>query len=323
MESKVSVIIPVYNAEKYIAATLNSVLQQTWKNVEIIIVDDGSTDNSLPITKEYESSNIRIISQENKGASACRNKGLLHATGEYIQFLDADDLLSPNKIEDQMKELQCSDKGAIASCGWAHFSKNISDAVFNHQKVWKSYEKPYTWLVDAWFGGGMLQTACWLTPKSVIDKTSGWDEKLTRNPNDDGEFFCRVLLQSSNIVFTNTSKVYYRIPGSLNVSSQKSRIALSSLLESYYSYEKNILKVNDNFKIKVALATNYLNFIYQYNDVFPDLTQKAELYFRNLGFRKMWPVGGKRFKFICKIMGVKNTLKMKGNFRALVNNSRI
>jgi glycosyltransferase involved in cell wall biosynthesis len=307
----------MYDAEKYITDTLNAVLRQTWKNIEIVIVDDGSRDNSLSIAKRYESSNVKVISQKNKGACASRNRGLLDATGEYIQYLDADDILSPGKIEEQIKVLQRSGKNTIASCGWAHFAGNISDAVFYPQKVWKNYEDPHRWLEDAWLGGGMMQTACWLTPRSIIEKTTGWDMRLTQN--QDGEFFCRVLLQSGNIAFTNTSKVYYRVPGDLNISSQKSKMAISSLLESYHSYELNILKVDDYPNIRVALGTNYLNFIYQYNDSFPDLAEKAKRYFRNLGFTKMWPVGGIRFKLVSKIVGVENALKIRKGVASLVN----
>ncbi|MCP4971863.1 MAG: glycosyltransferase family 2 protein, partial [Arcobacter sp.] len=96
-----SVIIPLYNKENYIENTLQSVLDQTYKDFELIIVNDGSTDNSLEKTKNYLSSfvNHKIISQKNKGLSATRNKGVLEAKGEVIAFLDADDFWHPNFLE--------------------------------------------------------------------------------------------------------------------------------------------------------------------------------------------------------------------------------
>lgn len=99
---KVSVILPVYNAEKFIAQCLDSIMGQTLKEIEIICVDDGSTDNSLQIMKEYENkySNIVVISQENAGAGAARNKGLKRAKGEYLSILDADDFFEPNMLEE-------------------------------------------------------------------------------------------------------------------------------------------------------------------------------------------------------------------------------
>lgn len=102
MESvKVSVIIPVYNAEKYLAECIDSVIGQTLKSIEIICVDDGSADESLKILKEYEKADrrVRILCQENAGAGAARNTGLAAAKGEYLSFLDADDFFEPDMLE--------------------------------------------------------------------------------------------------------------------------------------------------------------------------------------------------------------------------------
>ena len=92
----ISIIIPVFNSEKYIEQTIKSAIDQTWANKEIIIIDDGSTDNSLAIAKQFKNDRIKIITQQNKGASAARNKGIAEAKGTYIQFLDAVDILSAN-----------------------------------------------------------------------------------------------------------------------------------------------------------------------------------------------------------------------------------
>lgn len=96
METKISVIIPVYNAEKYLAETLDSVLNQTFTDFEVIAVNDGSTDNSLNILNEYgnKDSRIKIFSNSNSGVSTARNTGIEKASGEYICFIDADDLIA-------------------------------------------------------------------------------------------------------------------------------------------------------------------------------------------------------------------------------------
>ena len=102
---KISVIVPVYNTEEYIEKCINSITGQTYKNLEIIVVNDGSTDNSLNILKSLQSkdSRIRIINQENKGVSAARNTGLDNTTGEYIAFVDSDDYLEKNMYEKMLK----------------------------------------------------------------------------------------------------------------------------------------------------------------------------------------------------------------------------
>jgi len=92
---KISVIIPVYNTEKYLSRCLEHVINQTYKNLEIIIVDDGSTDSSLTIAKRYakQDKRIKILHQENSGPANARNNGLSHASGDYIHFMDADDII--------------------------------------------------------------------------------------------------------------------------------------------------------------------------------------------------------------------------------------
>ena len=98
---KVSVIIPVYNAEKYLHQCIDSIVNQTLQNIEIICVDDGSSDHSLDILQEYQQKDARIqvITQKNGGAGAARNNGLRHAKGEYLSILDADDFFEPDMLE--------------------------------------------------------------------------------------------------------------------------------------------------------------------------------------------------------------------------------
>ena len=104
-QAKVSIIIPVYNGEKYINECLNSVLNETYENIEIVIVNDGSTDNTSDILNEYQENRIKIINQRNQGVSAARNNGIKNSTGEYITFLDIDDIIIPNYIEDLVHTL--------------------------------------------------------------------------------------------------------------------------------------------------------------------------------------------------------------------------
>lgn len=106
--NKVSIIIPVYKAEKFIADTLQSALDQTYKNIEILIIDDGSPDRSIEICQQFTDPRIRIIRQQNRGLPGARNTGIRHAQGEYITLLDADDLWLPEKLEKHVKHLDNS-----------------------------------------------------------------------------------------------------------------------------------------------------------------------------------------------------------------------
>jgi len=108
----VSIVVPVYNAERYLKDTLQTVLDQTYEKWELLLVDDCSTDTSVEIIKTYKDKRIKLILQEkNSGAAVTRNRGIVEATGEYIAFLDADDIWMQNKLKNQiqfMKEKKCA-----------------------------------------------------------------------------------------------------------------------------------------------------------------------------------------------------------------------
>lgn len=104
MSALVSVVIPTFNHGQFIQETLESVFTQTYRNIEIIVVDDGSTDNTFDLLSQYRN-RIKIIKQDNKGVASARNRGFLESTGEYIQFIDADDLLVSTKFEIQLDYL--------------------------------------------------------------------------------------------------------------------------------------------------------------------------------------------------------------------------
>jgi len=105
---KISVIIPLYNAEKYVAQALGSVLGQTMGDYEVLIVDDGSSDNSVAVCRELKDPRIKIISQTNSGAASARNRGINESIGDYIAFLDADDAWVPEKLAKQLAHLEHS-----------------------------------------------------------------------------------------------------------------------------------------------------------------------------------------------------------------------
>ena len=100
MEQKVSIVVPVYNVEKYLKRCVDSLIEQSYSNLEILLVDDGSKDSSLSICKEYElkDSRIRVFHKENEGLGLTRNYGIERATGEYITFVDSDDYLTSDAI---------------------------------------------------------------------------------------------------------------------------------------------------------------------------------------------------------------------------------
>lgn len=118
---KVSVIIPNYNYGRYLSEAVESVLNQNYKNLEVIVVNNGSTDNSLEVLKTF-GNRIKVVDQPNLGQSGARNTGLDHAVGEYIAFLDADDYWHPKKIEKQVSLL--NNNTQLVYCGISRFDKS-------------------------------------------------------------------------------------------------------------------------------------------------------------------------------------------------------
>jgi len=308
IKKKVSVLIPLYNSENYIEASIQSVFNQTYPSIEIIIVDDGSSDNSYKLAKLYESENVKLIQQPNKGAAAARNTALSFATGDYIQYLDADDLLSPDKIEKQVAILD-KNPDCISSCAWGRFVKNPNEARFVKQAVWADF-KPVDWLVTAWNGGGMMQTACWLVPRQIAGKAGMWNENLTLH--DDGEYFCRIILQSKAILFIETAKVYYRSELPHSLSRSNNRTAAKSVLDICTSYKNQILRVENSERTRYACMLNHLNFLYRFHPHHPDLLEQAKAQITELGFTKLPPVaGGRNFRRLARLIGFENALKLR------------
>jgi len=105
MQPLVSILIPAYNSEEWIGETIRSAVEQTWPRKEVIVVDDGSRDGTLAAAKVLASKEVTVVTQENQGVCAARNHALRLCQGDYIQWLDADDLLAPDKIERQFAAL--------------------------------------------------------------------------------------------------------------------------------------------------------------------------------------------------------------------------
>lgn len=121
---KVSVVIPVYTVEKYIADAVQSVLEQTYKELEVIVVDDGTPDASIEICQQFTDPRIKIIHQNNRGASAARNNGIRHAQGDYIAFLDGDDTWVPEKLEKHISHLESSPNVGVSFSYCAFVDEN-------------------------------------------------------------------------------------------------------------------------------------------------------------------------------------------------------
>lgn len=298
----VSILIPCHNAEKWLAETLTSAINQTWQSTEVIVVDDGSTDNSLAIARKFQSNTVKVFSQANQGASAARNLALQQAQGDFIQYLDADDLLSPRKIEQQMKLLQQNSSGYVASGAWTRFYNDISEAAFKPQPLWQNLN-PTDWLICAWEHNNMMHPAAWLIPRAIAERAGVWNETLTLN--DDGEYFSRIVLASKGVKFCSAAKVYYRsgIQGSL--SGSKSADAWMSLWRSLQLDRDHLLKVENTYRTRRVCANRFQRMIYDLYPKYPRLLKQIEAEILQLGGSDLPPVGSPRFHQVSHLFGWK------------------
>lgn len=272
----VSIIIPVYNAEQFLTETIESTLQQSFKNIEIIIVDDGSKDNSYQIAKQYDCAQITVVKQANQGASAARNHGIALAKGDYIQFLDADDFLHPQKIENQIETLKNYTDLHLIGGTWQRFVNtidNIYGEVMPKIKQEVAYFDKVEWLIER----PMMVPHTWLVSKTLITLAGPWNEGLTLN--DDGEFFYRIIAASAGVVIDCKAKAYYRSLNSASLSSRNGRKAMLSWIKSIQSYKKIVYQIAGDRGNDSVDQYFYLLSYWCLNE-FPDLVEicKTEMY---------------------------------------------
>jgi glycosyltransferase involved in cell wall biosynthesis len=256
MKPLVSILIPAYNAEPWIADTLRSALAQTWAGKEIIIVDDGSRDQTLGVARQFASEVVSVVTQENQGASAARNKALELCQGDYIQWLDADDLIAPDKIAKQVETSErCGNDRTLFSSAWGRFYYRIDKASFASTSLWCDLS-PVEWLIRKLGQNLHMPPATWLVPRELTDAAGLWDTRLSLD--DDGEYFCRLILTSDVIRFVPDAKVFYRAsgPGSLSSIDESEKKLISQFL-SMQLHVGYVRSLEDSERVRAA-CLNYL-----------------------------------------------------------------
>ena len=214
--NKISVIIPLYNREAFILPCLQSVMNQTYRNLEALVIDDGSTDRGPEICREFgrRDSRIKLYSQKNGGVSSARNRGLELAQGEYIFFLDSDDAIHPLLLESSIGQME-EHHIQLTACGYAR-TERVDDILASPADGPPCWQRMEGAAGEAWFhtnnriasaiGGKMIR-------RDLIGDLR-FDETLRHG--EDTLFLYRLICQRPRISFTSSQWYYYRIhPGSL------------------------------------------------------------------------------------------------------------
>jgi glycosyltransferase involved in cell wall biosynthesis len=267
----ISVIIPVYNSEAFIIETINSVLGQTYKNIEIIIINDGSTDNSSFLVQKLNNPKIMLINVPNGGASKARNIGIRNAKGFYIQFLDADDILSSNKIEEQVKIFESNNQIDLCFCKTIVFthSSNLETNLEVNSEIFDFETIPGNELLKILLGINnkvyMILPSAYLVKKEIFDVSGQWNEALTLD--DDGEFFSRVLICSKIVAFDKKGINYYRKFHTENSLSQQTGIKyMKSEIMSTINKLSTIKKDFSVIEFNKIVQIQYSFLKYKYNN---------------------------------------------------------
>lgn len=298
----VSILIPAYNAEAWIADTIQSALDQTWPEKEIIVVDDGSSDQTLTIARKFSTRGVIVVSQKNQGAATARNTAYSKSRGQYIQWLDADDLLAPDKIERQLRALKPNASArTLLSSSWGTFIYRPRHSRFNSTALWCDLT-PRDWLLRQLRENIFIQPAAWLVSRELTEAAGPWDTRLTFN--DDGEYFGRVVAASASVQFIPEAKTYYRRTGGSSLSTiGRSNRKLESLFFSMELHIGHALALDQSKEMKdacVQFLQGTLIFLYPER---PDLVEKAKKLAQELGGHLELPRLPWKYQWIQRLFG--------------------
>ncbi|MFK7803651.1 MAG: glycosyltransferase [Anaerolineae bacterium] len=223
---KVDIIIPAYNQGHYLQSSVESALAQTWENIEVIIIDDGSTDNTAEVGQSFADPRVTYIYQENGGLSAARNTGLHHATGEFISFLDSDDLFLPQKIEALLNKLQANPEAGLAAGPALLIDEN-------GQEIGKTYGNGIPDLDEEWLFGNRVHVGSILVKAEWLNQVEPFDESL--RACEDWDMWMRLAIVGCKMVWSPDPVSKYRIHGQqMTKEAVRMKTAMLTVLEKIF-----------------------------------------------------------------------------------------
>lgn len=237
----ISIVIPLYNKAQSIVDTLKCVCEQTYQNFEVIVVNDGSTDNSLYNAQKVNDKRIRIISQKNAGVSAARNAGIKAAKYDYIAFLDADDYWEDNYLEEQVKMILDFPDASLWSTAWGYMRSGVKENIKHYPDVgFRGYIENY-WTMKK--GTNIFWVSASIYRKDVFGTVGGFDERIKYGEDYDMVF--RTLLEYK-AAFNSIPLVYY-VQDAENRAMNK-KIDLEAFLPFYIDKYDEYRRNNGSFR---------------------------------------------------------------------------
>jgi glycosyltransferase involved in cell wall biosynthesis len=301
MKPLVSILIPAYNAGPWIADTIRSALGQTWSNKEVIVVvDDGSKDETLPVARQFASKTVSVVIRSHQSAAAARNEAFDICQGEWIQWLDADDLLAPDKIALQMQvSEQIANTRTLLSSEFGYFFYRTSKAQFHPTPLWTDLS-PEEWLLRKMGQNDHMQPATWLVRREIIAAAGRFNEQV--RVDEDGEYFCRLVLASDGIRFVPGAKVFYRVSGS-GSSIQRTLFHADARWHSFQLQFAHLRSLGDTERVRAACVNFLQNWLIFFYPQRPDIVKQAEELAASVGGRLETPRLRRKYVWVQKILG--------------------
>lgn len=272
---KVSVIIPLYNKGFIFKETLNSVLAQTFTDFEIVIVNDGSTDNSFEIASHFSDKRIKLLQQENKGVAAARNLGISTATAEFIAFLDADDYWYPNHLEELVKLIN-----DFPNCGMycSRYQTIIAKNHIINNSFSYSFSDDFRGIVTDFFQASLVNriatSSSIIVPKNIIMKYNGFNKTITNG--EDLELWTKIAIKN-NVAINNVISAIYHFEAKNSLAklkfTKKTLIDLNQFSE-VEKQNKSLKKFLDIYRLEYALQFRIAGDLEKSNFYLKDITSK-------------------------------------------------
>ena len=257
--SLISVIIPVYNGEKTIRETIESVLNQTFRNFELIILNDGSQDSTLEVVSSIQDFRLKVFSHPNAGLAASRNRGTFHAVGEYISFIDADDLWTPDKLETQLKALQDNPEAAVAY-SWTNYIDESGQFLRRGGYLTANGDVYAKLLVVDFLENGSNP----LIRRQALIQVRGFDESLPAA--EDWDVLLRLAAQYSFVAVPYPQILYRVSASSMSAHVVRQETACLKVLERAFKQAPESLQ----YLKKYSMANLYRYLSFKVLDAYPD-----------------------------------------------------
>jgi len=326
MPPKISVVIPSYKSSKYLEATLESVIRQTYpaRNLEILVIDDASPDNSVEVARRFLARHAvpsRVIAQKvNAGAAATRNVGWRLAQGEWIQFLDQDDMLAPHKLELQVKVANKADERvAVVYSNWQEFllidgqwqpCGPVNAPFVDDDPILRVLQQ----IEFGYVGPTLIR-------RSFLEKVGGFDEKP--NLGEDCDLMLRLAMAGGQFREARSEQAaffYRQTPNSLWKNYIKNPVAMRNLVYSIRNAEEHLRRVSADGQLpepaRHALATRYSRFTDIHFEHDREVFRTVLTWLKDLGYHH--PIGKyPRLRLVSRVIGYENTIRLRNALRAL------